>query len=178
MSIYKSVAKIGPKFFSPSTLFKYGFNFSPMYRRSTGRIVEVSEDLTHVKVKLRISWKNRNYMNTIFGGSMFAAVDPIPMIQLVHIIGNDYVVWDKTAEVAFKRPAKVDLYANFTFSDAELETIKEGVATKKEIVIEKTTELTNKEGTQVYCLVKKTIYVADKAFYKEKRKKSAAAKQA
>ena len=43
-------------------------------------------------------------------------------------------------------------------------------ATEKEIEIVKTTELTNKEGTQVFCVVKKKIYIADKKYYKQKRK--------
>lgn len=169
MSIYKKIAKVGPKFFSKATLFKYGFNLSPMYRRSTGRIVEVSEDLLNIKIKLPINWKNRNYVNSIFGGSMFAAVDPIPMVQLINLIGEEYVVWDKSAKIMFKRPAKEDLYAAFSYAEQELEEIKLMAKEQKEIEITKTTELTNQDGAKTYCAVEKTIYVADKAFYKQKR---------
>ena len=83
MSIYKTIGTIGTKFIGRATLFKYGFNLSPMYRRSTGRIVTVSPDLLRVQIKLPISYKNKNYVNSIFGGSLFSAVDPIPMVQLV-----------------------------------------------------------------------------------------------
>lgn len=170
MSIYKTIAKIGPKFFSKSQLFKYGFNYSPMYRRSTGRVIEVSKDLTRVKIKLPISWKNRNYVNSIFGGSMFASVDPIPMVQLINLIGDNYVVWDKSAEILFKKPAKVNLFAVFTYSEKELDDIKTRVAKENEIEIIKTTKLTNEDGSKIYCEVNKTVYVADKEFYKQKRK--------
>ena len=102
---------------------------------------------------------------------MFAAVDPIPMVQLMNLIGDDFVVWDKSAEIKFKRPAKEDLYADFVFSKNELEEIKIKVATHQEWEVLKTTHLTNKEKTQVFCEVHKTIYVADKEFYKAKRKK-------
>jgi len=47
------------------------------------------------------------------------------------------------------------------------------VAEEKEIEIVKITQLTNKDKTVVFCEVHKTIYVADKAFFKEKRKKKA-----
>ncbi|MEP2279316.1 DUF4442 domain-containing protein [Maribacter sp.] len=171
MSIYQKVEALASKVFKKNTIFKYGFNLSPMYKRSTAKLIEVSEDLLHVKIIVPISYKNKNYVNSIFGGSMFSAVDPIPMIQLLSIMGNDYVVWDKSAEIFFKKPAKENLYADFDFSKKELEEIRVQVAEKKEIDIIKTTQLTNKEKTQVFCEVRKTIYIADKDHFKQKRKK-------
>ncbi|WP_047247366.1 DUF4442 domain-containing protein [Maribacter thermophilus] len=170
MSVYKKIAKIGSKLFSEHKLFKYGFNYSPMYKRSTAKIIEVSPNLLHIRIKLPISYKNRNYVSSIFGGSMFSAVDPIPMVQLMNLIGDDYVVWDKSAQIFFKRPAKENLYADFDYSEKELKDIKNQVSEKKEIEIVKTTQLTNKNRSVIYCEVKKTIYVADKKFYKQKRK--------
>ena len=172
MSIYQKIAKIGPKLISKHKLFKYGFNFSPMYKRSTAKIIEVSDDLLNVRIRLPLTYKNKNYANSIFGGSMFSAVDPIPMVQLINLIGTNYVVWDKSAEVIFKIPAKENLYANFNYSEKELTEIKEQVSEENEIEIIKITKLTNKDGTQVFCEVKKTIYIADKEFFKQKRKKA------
>ena len=173
MSIYQKIAKIGPKLISKHKLFKYGFNFSPMYKRSTAKIIEVSNDLLNVRIRLPLSYKNKNYVNSIFGGSMFSAVDPIPMTQLIILLGTNYVVWDKSAEVIFKKPAKENLYADFNYSEKELAEIKEQVSKENEIEIIKITELTNEDKTKVYCEVKKTIYIADKEFFKQKRKKSA-----
>jgi len=170
MSFYQSAQALGEKFFRKDQLFKFGFNVSPMYRRSQARITSVSKDIREVKIKLKINWKNRNYMNTIFGGSMFSALDPIPMIQLVNILGKDYVVWDKSAEIKFKKPAKEHLYATFDFTDNEIEDIKKRVIEEDEIVISKITYLKDKNGERTYCEIKKNIYIADKAFYKGKRK--------
>ena len=170
MSIYQKVALWGSKFIKRKMLFKYGFNFSPMYRRSTGRVVRVSDDLMSVDITIPLSYKNKNYVNSIFGGSMFSAVDPIPMVQLINIIGDDYVVWDKSAEILFKRPAKQDLYASFSYSNSELLDIKKRISEENEIEIEKLTQLKNKDGSVVYCEVRKKIYIADKEFYKIKRK--------
>ena len=169
MSLYQTIAKAGSRLLGKQKLFKYGFNLSPMYRRSTGRITSVSKDLLQIQMKLPISYKNRNYVNSIYGGSMFSAVDPIPMVQLINIIGDDYVVWDKSAEIFFKRPAREDLYTNFAYSLEELEDIKKRVASENEIEIVKTSLLTDKNKTKTYCEVHKTIYIADKAFYKKKR---------
>lgn len=173
MSFYQKISVIGSKYIGLPKLMKWGFNLSPMYRRSTARITSVSPDLLNVQIKLPISYKNRNYMGTIFGGSMFSAVDPIPMVQLINLLGHQYVVWDKSAQISFKRPGNVDLYAEFIYTKEELEQIIEQVERENEIEIVKTTQLTNKSKTTVYCEVKKTIYIAGKAYYKMKRKEKA-----
>ena len=171
MSFYQKLAAFGKRFIPEHTLFKFGFNWSPMYRRTTDRVIRASADLSEIVVKLPINWKNKNYVGTIFGGSMFAAVDPIPMVQLMNLIGDAYVVWDKSAEIKFKRPANENLYARFHFREEELNEIKARVAQDREIEIVKSTTLTDKSGEREFCIVHKTIYVADKSFYKEKRKR-------
>lgn len=171
MSIYKKIVEIGSKYIGKDKLLKYGFNLSPMYRRSTAKIISISKDLFYVQIKLPISYKNKNYVNSIFGGSLFSSVDPIPMVQLINIIGNDYVVWDKSAEIYFKKPAKENLFAEFIFTNIEIDEIKNRIRTENEIEIVKITSLTNKEKTIVYCEIKKTIYIAKKSFYKKKKEK-------
>ena len=52
---------------------------------------------------------------------MFSAVDPFPMTQLMNLIGDEYVVWDKAAEIFFRRPAKEDLFADFIYTYEEIE---------------------------------------------------------
>lgn len=170
MSFYQKIVKIGKKYIAQNTLFKIGFNLSPMYRRSTARITSTSKDLMTVSIKLPITYKNKNYVGSIFGGSMFSALDPIPMVQLINLLGDDYVVWDKSATIYFKRPAKENLYADFSYTKAELDAIKTQVEQKKEIEIIKTSLLTSKDKKTTYCELNKTIYIADKVFYKAKRK--------
>lgn len=167
--MYKTLTKILKTVFTDAQVYKYGFNWSPMYRRSTGKIVKVSEDLLYVKVKIPLSFKNRNYVGSIFGGSLFSATDPIYMIQLMTILKDNYIVWDKEATIKYKRPAKENAYAEFSFSSEEIENIKTQVAENGELNLIKTSSITNKEHV-VFAEVIKTIYVADKTFYKEKRK--------
>lgn len=171
--MYAAAFNILKKVFSNAFLFKHGFNLSPMYRRSTGRVYEVSPDLLHAKVRIRRSYKNINYVGSIYGGSLSSATDPIYMIQLLHILGDDYVVWDKAATIKFKQPAKETAYANFDFTEAEIEQIKNDIQQKKELDLVKELNITNKEGTVVFAEVSKTIYIANKQFYKQKRKAKA-----
>lgn len=170
MTFYQKLGEIGPKYIGIDRLFKYGFNLSPMYRRSTAKITHVAKDMLTIKIKLPLSYKNKNYVGSIFGGSMFAACDPIPMVQLINLLGKDYVVWDKSAEIFFRIPAREDLYAEFTYTNEEVAEIKAQVDAQNEIDIVKVAQLTNKDQSRTYCEVHKTIYVATKAHYKRKLK--------
>ncbi|MDO7172213.1 PaaI family thioesterase [Mariniflexile sp. AS56] len=170
--MYRTLNKLLKTFLTDAQTYKYIFNWSPMYRRSTGKIIEVSDDLLYVKIKIPLSIKNRNYVGSIFGGSLFSATDPIYMIQLMTILKEDYIVWDKDASIKYKRPAKETVYAEFSFAEEELNTIKTQVANQGEFNLVKTLHIVNKEQV-VIAEVSKTIYIANKAFFKEKQKRKA-----
>ena len=167
--MYRKLTKLLKTFLTDAQIYKHGFNWSPMYRRSTGKIIYVSDDLLHIKVKIPFSIKNRNYVGSIFGGSLFSATDPIYMIQLMNILKDDYIVWDKDATIKYKRPVKENVYAEFFFSQDEIKEIKVRVADKGEFNLTKTIHITNTKNV-VFAEVSKTIYIANKAFYREKLK--------
>ena len=168
--MYKAIFAFLSKFFKKHTLFKILFNLAPMYRRTNARLIEVSEDIHKVKIKISLNYKNRNYMGTMFGGSMLSATDPIYMIQLLDILGDDYVVWDKSTKIRFKRPANEHAYAIFEFSKDEVKQIKEDVAKNNEIDLVKTLQIES-SNNQVFAVVEKTIYISTKPYYKAKKKK-------
>ncbi|WP_309597402.1 DUF4442 domain-containing protein [Flavobacterium davisii] len=144
--MYQKLSRFAQKFIHPSIFLKYGFNFSPMYKRSTARVTHISEDLKNVHIKIPHNYKNKNYVGSIFGGSLFSAVDPIPMTQLMYILKDNYIIWDKTAFIRFKKPARENVYATFHFSDEEIKKIIDEVKIKKEIEYTKITSITNKKG--------------------------------
>ncbi|WP_339622750.1 DUF4442 domain-containing protein [uncultured Winogradskyella sp.] len=168
--MYKIATDFLKRFIKVSTIYKYSFNWSPMYRRSTAKLIEVSDDLHYVKIRLKLNWKNRNYAGSIFGGSMLAATDPIYMIQLIQILGEDYVVWDKAVEARYKKPGKGTIYGEFIFTTKEIISIKQLVAAHYETDIVKTMNLVD-ANQNIIATFNKTVYIADKTFYKEKLKK-------
>jgi len=167
--MYKIAFEFLKHFFSEAALYKHGFNLSPMYRRSVGKIISVSKDLHEVVIKIPLNYKNRNYVGAIFGGSMFSATDPIYMIQLMNILGEDYVVWDKVAEIKYKRPARETAFAKFNISENEITQIIKEVSVKKEIDFVKELDITSESGV-VFAEVTKTIYISQKSYYKQKVK--------
>lgn len=166
---YQWIAKNLSRFVSQATLFKVGFNWSPMYSRTTGLVSTVSKDLRNVEVVIPLSWRNANYVGSVFGGSMLSATDPILMIQLLNILGNEFVVWDKAVEMRFRRPARGTLIAKFDWSEKEIDEIKEQVREQGEIEWKKGVELRSEKEGLVCAESTKTLYIATKEHYKKKQ---------
>lgn len=166
--MYDTLFSFLKKYFKSATLFKVMFNVSPMYRRSCGKLYFVSDDLHLVKVKIPLTYRNKNYVGSMFGGSLFSATDPIYMIQLMQILGNEYVVWDKATNIRFKKPAYNHAYVDFEFSTDEIETIKKLVHNKNETDFVKNLLITDGNGT-VFTELEKTLYISSKEHYKNKR---------
>jgi len=65
-------------------LLRWGFNIFPAYWGTGGRITSIAPDWHEVRVRVPLSWRTRNYVGTIFGGSLYGAVDPIYMVMLIN----------------------------------------------------------------------------------------------
>ncbi len=136
---------------------RWGFNFFPVYRRTGARITYIAADWHEVHIKLPLNWKTKNYVGTIYGGSMYGAVDPIYMVMFIKLLGPQYIVWDKSASIQFKNPGRSTLYAKFKIEDRELAAIREGLKTKEKLDRIYRIELADKEGI-ICAAVEKTIH--------------------
>jgi hypothetical protein len=97
-------------------------------------------------------------VGTIFGGSMYGAVDPIYMIMLIRALGPGYVVWDKAASIRFRRPGRTTLHARFLIDDAELDAIRAALTESATTDRVYHVDLVDAEGV-VHASVEKTIHV-------------------
>ena len=168
----KKILLLISRFIGKGRVFKIVFNLSPMYRRSGGRIVKATDDFKSVRIKLRLNYKTRNYVGTLYGGHMYSCVDGIYMVQIMNILGEDFVVWDKEATIKFKRPGDKTLYANFVLTDEKITQIKKEIDQDKEKDYLFEVDLVDLDGA-VYAHIEKKIYIASKAHYKQKRKRKA-----
>lgn len=141
-----------------SRLLRWKFNLFPAYRGSGARVTYIAADFREVQVRLPLTWRSRNAVGTIFGGSMYAAVDPIYMIMLIQCLGRGYVVWDKSASIRFRKPGRTTLHATFRLDEAELDAIRSATATGEPVDRTYNVELLDAEGT-VHASVEKVIYV-------------------
>lgn len=147
------------------------FNFVPMYWGTGGKVMNVNDDLSKVTIKIKHNYRTKNYVGAMFGGSLFSACDPIYMIQYNELLDNQYIVWDKSARIQFKRPAREEVWVDFMVEPEELEEIKQKVEENGTLTFTKQVKLTNKDKTVVFAILDKEIYIASKKHYNKRRKK-------
>jgi acyl-coenzyme A thioesterase PaaI-like protein len=140
-------------------LSRWGFNFYPCYRGTGAWVTFIANDWREIHVKLPLSWQTRNVVGTIFGGSIYAAVDPLYMMMLKRNLGPDYVVWDKAATIRFKKPGLSTLYARLFLDEAELQNIQVELNRQPSFDRVYSIDLKDAEGN-VRAIVEKTIYVS------------------
>jgi acyl-coenzyme A thioesterase PaaI-like protein len=144
-----------------SKIDRWKFNIFPAYRGSGARVVYISHDYCQMRIKIPLNWRTRNYVGTIYGGSMYAGIDPIYMLMLIKTLGKDYIVWDKAAKIRFKKPGKETLFADFLLTEEELNEIKQILETEKSVDRVYNVELKDKNG-KIHCSIEKTLYIAKK----------------
>ncbi len=133
--------------------YRYG-----CYRGTGGRVKYVAPDWREVRLEVPLSWRTRNYVGTIFGGSMYGAVDPIYMLMLIQRLGPGYVIWDKAARIEFKKPGRSTLHARFLLGDEEIAQIGSALERQRSVDRTYTVDLVDEEGT-VCATVEKVIYL-------------------
>ncbi|HEV2720138.1 MAG TPA: DUF4442 domain-containing protein [Thermoanaerobaculia bacterium] len=130
----------------------------PAWRGTGATVTYIADDFRELRVKLPLSWRTRNYVGSIFGGSLYSAVDPWYMILLIQILGRGYVVWDKAASIRFRKPGRSTLYATFKFDDAELDAIREATAGGQPVDRIYNIDLMDADGV-VHASVEKVLYI-------------------
>ncbi|MEA2102821.1 MAG: DUF4442 domain-containing protein [Thermodesulfobacteriota bacterium] len=142
-------------------ILRHIFNFFPAFRRTGGRIVYFSSDWDEIQMKLPLNWKTRNYVGTMYGGSMYAAIDGIYMVMLINLLGKRYIVWDKRAEIKYLKPGKGTLETRLRIDKKELSEIKRLLKEQRSIERIYTIEWKDRAG-DVCSVIHKHIYIKNK----------------
>ena len=148
------------KTLKPKTL-KRVLNLWPPLWGAGIRVIELAEDWSFAKVRLRKYWFNRNYVNTHYGGSLFSMTDPFYMLLFLHKMGRDYVVWDKKAEIKFIKPGRKDVYAEFNVSEQQVSDFKQQLESQDKIEPVFEVDIMDTDGTLI-AKVWKTIHISKK----------------
>ncbi|MFV3404892.1 MULTISPECIES: DUF4442 domain-containing protein [Pseudomonas] len=139
-------------------MLRWLLNLYPPYLGAGIRILSISPDMRSVKVRMKLTRWNRNYVGTQFGGSLYSMVDPFYMLLLIEQLGRDYIVWDKAASIDFISPGKGPVYAEFHVDDALLEDIRQQTASGKKYLPHLQVEIRDAAG-ELVARVEKTLYV-------------------
>lgn len=139
-------------------LDRWRFNLWPCYRGTGGRVTFIASDWLTVRVKLPLNWRTRNYVGTIFGGSLYAAVDPFYMLMLIKRLGPEYLVWDKAASIRFRKPGRTRLTAEFRLEDEECAAIRRLLETEARVDRTYIVRLVDAKG-EVHAEIEKVVQV-------------------
>ena len=110
---------------SQNHALRRGVNLWPPFLGAGIRLKRISSDMKEVDVEMKLRWWNANYVGTHFGGSLYMMTDAFYMLMLMSNLGRDYIVWDKSATIRYKKPGRGTVRAEFRLSDAQLDDIRE-----------------------------------------------------
>jgi len=133
-------------------------NIWPPFWAAGIRVTHIAADYSEVRVRMRLHWFNRNYVKTHFGGSLFAMVDPFYMLMYLNRMGEEYLVWDKSASIDFIRPGKGTVSAQFLLDDAMVERAREFASGGAPALIDHVVEIKDDEGKLV-ARSTRTVYI-------------------
>jgi acyl-coenzyme A thioesterase PaaI-like protein len=136
-------------------------NLYPPFLGAGIRITRLQPDWKAIDVEMKLSFWNRNYVGTQFGGSLYAMTDPFYMLMLIENLGPGYVVWDKAASIRFRKPGKGKVVATFRLTDQQIDDLRAELRAQGKIEATFTVEVKDEAGT-VIAEVDKVLHIHKK----------------
>jgi Domain of unknown function (DUF4442) len=132
-------------------------NLWPPFLGAGIRVIRLDEDWRAVDVEIKLRMWNRNYVGTHYGGSLYSMTDPFYMVMLIENLGRDYVIWDKSASIRFRKPGRGTVRAEFRLREEQIEEIREALRREEKIEREFSVEVKDGEGV-VIAEVRKVVH--------------------
>ncbi len=121
----------------------------------------MTKDFRSCTVEMDLTFYNKNYMGTQFGGSLYSMTDPWYMLMLIKNLGPEYIVWDKAASIQFKKPGLGKVKAEFVLTQEVIDEIK--VTLEKTVKMDKVFKVEIKDETgKLIAEVDKVLYIRKK----------------
>ena len=128
------------------------------------KLKSMSKDFRKAHVTMNLTFYNKNYMGTQFGGSLYAMIDPWFMLMLIKNLGDDYIVWDKAATIHFRKPGTGRVHAHFDLKQEQIDEIKQTLETQTKLDYIFKVQIVDDSG--------KLIAESDKVLYVRKKSPS------
>jgi hypothetical protein len=97
----------------------------PPYLGAGVRVRRIPGDPPGFESSLKLRFWNGNYFGTHFGGSLYTMCDPFFVLILASELGPEYVVWDKSATIRFRRPGRGTVRARFEIARSRVDEIRD-----------------------------------------------------
>jgi acyl-coenzyme A thioesterase PaaI-like protein len=113
-----------------------------------------------VEVKISKSIFNKNYNNSIFGGTIFSAADPFyPLLfhQIFLRRGHNVIVWLKSAQVQYLKPAATNMHFSISIPDETILEAEQMLVTEGKFIRTFTIEILD-NNNEVCAIVQSEAY--------------------
>jgi acyl-coenzyme A thioesterase PaaI-like protein len=137
-------------------------NFYGPFLGAGVKLEKMTKDFRQARVSMKLTFYNRNYMGTQFGGSLYAMVDPWYMLMLIKNLGKEYIVWDKAATINFRKPGKGKVTAEFHLTEEHLNEIKKTLESQNKMDYVFKVEVKDDAG-KLIADVDKVLYIRKKS---------------
>jgi len=141
--------------------FRRLLNLYPPYLGAGVHVDWIADDWHAMQVSMACRWYNRNYVGTHFGGSLYSMVDPHLMLLLLQLLGREYLVWDKQAEIEFIKATKRKVSARIDITPQQLAAIRAQTASGEKYLPQFSIEIKDQAG-ELIARVNKTLYIRKK----------------
>lgn len=129
-------------------------------------VLNIDKGFKGVHVKIKKSFLNKNYNNSIFGGTIFSAADPFyPVLfhQLLSRKGYKLKVWSKSSSIHYLKPGSSDLYFKINLTDYEIDNAELVLNTSGKYMAHHPIDIYNKDG-EICVSVMNEVYLRNLNF--------------
>jgi len=147
----------------PKYAIQFVLNIFPPLLFNRIVLKEISDDFMQMRVVIRRALFNINFHKTIFGGTIFSACDPYFPTMYYHIFAKKnrkLIIWLKSAEIQYLRPADTSLKLHFKITEKEIQLAEKTLNEKGKFEIWHDVEAISKKGI-VCAKAKMLVYLRD-----------------
>ena len=140
---------------------KWAMRFYPPFFFQGIWTKKIEKGFMGVEVKISKNLFNKNYNNSIFGGTIFSAADPFHVILFHQILkrkGYEIQLWSKHATIDYIKPGNNHLYFEISISDEEIEEALHSIDTEGKFIKTFPVNIVNKSG-MLCAIVHNEIYI-------------------
>lgn len=136
---------------NPSSL-KWLLRFYPPFFFQRIWVKRVHKDFRGIDVKIHKSFLNINSNKTVFGGTIFTALDPVHSILLDQIFQASglkrTVAWLKSAHIEYLKPGRTDLQYSLHLEDEDIAEAFDKIKREGKVIKTFTTSVFDKNGVK------------------------------
>lgn len=136
-------------------------NLWPPFLGAGIRVTRLQPDWRAIDVEMKLRFWNTNFVGTHYGGSLYSMTDPFYMLMLIENLGRDYIVWDKSASIRFRKPGKGKMRASFRLTEDEIESIRQQLQSREKVEPAFRVEVRDESG-ELVAEVQKLLHVRRK----------------